>query len=71
MDPAYQRLGVGRKLMEHVLQIAREANVPAYIDATYAGSQLYRRIGFEVAKFLKLEMADGRILQLPSMIKHV
>jgi len=71
VDRPYQRLGVGRKMMEHLLQIARDANVPTYLDATYAGSQLYKRIGFEVVKILKLETADGRILEFPSMIKYV
>ena len=58
-------------MMEHLLQIAREANVPTYLDATSAGSQLYKRIGFEVVKISKLETADGRILEFPSMVKYV
>lgn len=57
--------------MEHILHIGGEANVPTYLDATHAGVQLYHRIGFEVAKVLKLETADGRILEFPSMIKRV
>ena len=56
--------------MEHLFQIAREANVPTYLDATYAGSQLYRQVGFEVLKVLKLVTADGRILEFPSMIRY-
>ena len=54
--------------MEHLFQIAREANVPTYLDSTYVGSQLYRQIGFEVVKISKLVTADGRILEFPSMI---
>ena len=57
--------------MEHLLQIAREANVPTYLNATYAGSHLYKRIGFEVVKISKLETADGHILEFPSMVKYV
>ena len=57
--------------MDHTLQIASEANIPTYLDSTHAGSHLYTRIGFEVVKVLKLEMADGRILEFPSMIKNV
>ena len=57
--------------MERVLQIAGEENVPVYLDSTHAGRRFYRRVGFEVAKTLKLKTADGRVIEFPSMIKHV
>jgi len=70
VDTPYQHKGIGKKLMEYVLRIAREANVPAYLDSTHAGRRLYSQLGFEVMKTLKLETAAGRIIEFPSMMKR-
>ena len=49
VDPAYQGHGIGRAILQHLVdQIAQRAPAPAFVAlfATPAGESLYRSIGF-------------------------
>ena len=49
VDPAHQRSGVGRALMQRVLQDAAEADVPVYLEtASSSNVAYYRSFGFDV-----------------------
>ena len=49
VDPAHQRSGVGRALMQRVLQDAAEADVPVYLEtARRSNVAYYRSFGFDV-----------------------
>jgi ribosomal protein S18 acetylase RimI-like enzyme len=50
VDPTMQRRGVGRAIMQHLLDWQREQECPcAVLDATGAGAGLYRQLGFRDA----------------------
>ncbi|ESZ94236.1 hypothetical protein SBOR_5370 [Sclerotinia borealis F-4128] len=44
--PEYQGRGLGRLLMEHVLEEAEKEKVPVGLSASPAGERLYRKLGF-------------------------
>lgn len=47
VDPAYQRRGIGTKLMEWGMKRSREEGVPITLTATQAGRRLYQKLGFK------------------------
>jgi GNAT superfamily N-acetyltransferase len=63
-------MGVGSRLMEHVLRLAKDAKIPTYLEATHLGSLLYAHLGFGIVEMLKLRVADDHILEYPAMIKN-
>lgn len=46
VDPAYQRLGIGMKLMEWGMDRAKRDGIPIILEATPAGQRLYEKAGF-------------------------
>lgn len=48
VSSAYQRRGIGRRLMEEVLQRAQSEQVVVGLEASIDGEKLYRRMGFEL-----------------------
>lgn len=48
--PGYQGLGIGRKLMQQVLDLcdAQQPPTPIYLEASKEGKPLYEKLGFEV-----------------------
>ncbi|BGP22640.1 acetyltransferase GNAT family [Rhodotorula toruloides] len=48
--PGYQGLGIGRKLMQQVLDLcdAQQPSTPIYLEASKEGKPLYEKLGFEV-----------------------
>src|SRR4051794_16076956 len=49
VDPELQGMGVGRRLVEHVVARADAAGVPCYLETAKAGKgQFYVNRGFEV-----------------------
>jgi predicted GNAT family acetyltransferase len=47
IDPAYQKRGVGKPLVQWGLQKAREENVHASVTTSYQNEQFYLRCGFD------------------------
>lgn len=62
-------MGAGTTLMQYVMQLARDAGIPIYLEATQQGFFLYDRLGFEVVEKLYLNLPDGSTLSLPIMTK--
>jgi len=62
-------MGAGTALMRFVMQLARDANIPIYLEATQQGAFLYDRLGFEVVETLYLDLPDGGTVSLPIMTK--
>jgi len=49
VDPARQRLGIGRSLLEPILQLVDQAGLPCYLETENAVNlRFYHRQGFEV-----------------------
>ena len=62
-------MGAGTALMQFVMQLARDANIPIYLEATHQGFFLYDWLGFEVVERLYLDLPDGDTVSLPIMTK--
>jgi len=62
-------MGAGTALMRFVMQLARDANIPVYLEATHQGTFLYDRLGFEVVERLHFNLRDSSTLLLPVMTK--
>jgi len=71
VDPAHQRMGVGSALMKYVMQLALDAKVPVYVEATKKASSLYERLGFEVVERLHIDIPGGGTVSFPAMAKNV
>ena len=48
VSPSYQRRGIGRLLMNEILQRAQDEGVVVGLEASVAGEGLYRKLGFEL-----------------------
>ncbi|KAH6855490.1 acyl-CoA N-acyltransferase [Chaetomium sp. MPI-CAGE-AT-0009] len=46
IDPAHQRRGIGKMLLQHGLELAAKAGKDAFLIATPEGKGLYRSLGF-------------------------
>jgi ribosomal protein S18 acetylase RimI-like enzyme len=46
VDPTQQRRGIGRKLLQHGLDLAAKAGMDVFLLATPAGKGLYESVGF-------------------------
>lgn len=47
VDPDFQRRGVGGMLIGEGKKLAKESNVPIYLESSLAGRGLYKKCGFE------------------------
>lgn len=59
VHPAYQRRGIGEKLLLPGLQSADEMGARAYVQASEAGRGLYSRLGWEVVDEIVVEYGEG------------
>jgi len=57
--------------MEYVIQLALDAKVPIYLEATQKGGLLYDQLSFEVVERLHLDLPGGSTVSLPIMTKSV
>lgn len=65
VDPNYQRRGIGAKLVEQGLSMAREGGLPMVLEATVAGKGLYVKLGFKQIRKLEIEgLRDGIVTML-------
>ena len=46
VDPEFGGQGIASDLLQHVLGVAEEAGLPLYLEATPAGTPVYRKNGF-------------------------
>jgi hypothetical protein len=51
-----RKRGAGSMLLEWGLKIADELHLPAYLEATPAGEQLYKAFGFEAKDKLLIDL---------------
>jgi len=56
--------------MKYVMQLALDANVSIYVEATRKGGFLYDRLGFEVER-LHLNLPGGGTVSFPVIMKSV
>jgi ribosomal protein S18 acetylase RimI-like enzyme len=59
VHPAYQRRGIGEKLLLPGLQSADEVGTRAYVQASEAGRGLYGRLGWEGVDEIVVEYGEG------------
>jgi len=57
--------------MKYVMQLALDAKVPIYLEATQKGSSLCDRLSFEVVERLHLDLPGGSTVSLSIMTKSV
>lgn len=55
VDPAYQRQGLGQRLMKQALQDADRDGAQAFLCASDAGKRLYVKYGFKTLEEVKLD----------------
>jgi ribosomal protein S18 acetylase RimI-like enzyme len=48
IDAAYQKRGIGTRLMKEVIEKAERENVPIGLEASMEGERLYRGVGFDL-----------------------
>lgn len=73
VDPAHQRRGIGRQLVEWGLQQARQEQVPVGLEASIKGVGLYERLGFRTVNRMELlpEMTvEAMLWQDPDQQNH-
>jgi GNAT superfamily N-acetyltransferase len=59
VHPKYQRKGIGQLLMEYVIGIAQQTELPIYIESSEEGTRLYEKMGCRrVKQPSKNESAD-------------
>lgn len=56
VDPAYQRKGLGRRLLEPVLEQADKEGRKIYIEASKKGVGLYERLGWERVGVMRIDL---------------
>jgi predicted N-acetyltransferase YhbS len=48
VDAAYQKRGIGKRLMKEVIEKAEKENVPIALEASMEGERLYSSVGFDL-----------------------
>jgi GNAT superfamily N-acetyltransferase len=57
VDPAFQRRGLGKLLLQDGLERAHRAGFPVFLSASPKGVPLYKSLGFEVKSAPELTKA--------------
>jgi GNAT superfamily N-acetyltransferase len=72
VDPAYQRQGIGQKLMDWGAQTADKENLVAFLFARPAGVGLYQKNGWKAYQAVECEFPekDFEIATTLAMIRH-
>ena len=68
VDPDQQRRGAETLLLRWGTDIADEAGLPCYLEATSAGYPLYRKVGFEPVDNIDLNMSEWGLDHKPRFI---
>jgi ribosomal protein S18 acetylase RimI-like enzyme len=56
VDPRFQRQGIGKKLLQPILEISRHTGIPCHLEtSTESAVRFYRRQGFEVISCYHLQ----------------
>lgn len=72
VDPAYMAHGVGRRMINHLEQLARQAGLSRLIlDSTLNAADFYRRCGFVGERIAQYSSPRGLTLACVPMTKHV
>ena len=58
VDPSQQRRGAGTLLLRWGMDVADDAGLPCYLEATSAGYHLYQKVGFEAIDNIDLDMSE-------------
>ncbi|KAF7588124.1 hypothetical protein BBP40_006157 [Aspergillus hancockii] len=68
VHPAYQRQGIGRKLVEWGLEQATQDEIPVGLEASAKGTHLYHSLGFQIVNEIPLleEIALTAMVWRPS-----
>jgi len=56
VDPEFQRMGVGKKLLQWGLAMADEQGVECWIDASPFGKGLYEKMGWKEISFVEVDL---------------
>jgi len=56
VEPKFQRMGVGRKLLEWGLDMADREGLEAFIEASPAGKPLYEKMGWREVGFTDVDL---------------
>lgn len=67
VHPAYQRQGIGQKLLDWGLETADRENVVSWLFARPAGSRLYERNGWKVHTTIEFPILDENLHVQASM----
>jgi N-acetylglutamate synthase-like GNAT family acetyltransferase len=68
--PSHMKIGVGRKIMEHLESLARDKGLKElYLESTLNAAPFYRVCGFEGEKLGKYESPAGVVLDSVPMVK--
>jgi GNAT superfamily N-acetyltransferase len=72
VEPAYQRQGIGQKLMDWGAQTADQDNVVAFLFARPAGVSLYEKNGWKAYQAVECDFPgkDFEIATTLAMIRH-
>ncbi|CAG8957598.1 hypothetical protein HYFRA_00010464 [Hymenoscyphus fraxineus] len=68
VHPTHQRKSLGKRLLQHVLDLADAEGRRVYIEATDAGYPLYKKLGFEQVDVLPIDMRKWGVEELGSNI---
>ncbi|CAG8977327.1 hypothetical protein HYALB_00009199 [Hymenoscyphus albidus] len=68
VHPTHQRKSLGKRLLQHVLNLADAEGRRVYIEATDAGYPLYKKLGFEQVDVLPIDMRKWGVEGLGSNI---
>ena len=67
IHPAYQRQGIGQKLIEWGLETAERENVVSWLFARPAGSKLYERNGWKAWTTIEIDATVGGVEVAPTV----
>lgn len=56
VEPKFQRMGIGKKLLEWGLDMADREGLETFIEASPAGKPLYEKMGWRVVGFTDVDL---------------
>lgn len=75
VDPPFQRLGIGARLLLSCIELARESEMPSVVlevrESNTSAQALYERFGFRrlgrLRKYYKDDGEDALVMEIPSL----